>query len=367
MSDHSPLLRPSAIRPGYSPCPYATHGVLTIQLIPDRIHERGGFSIYYNSEACQWLKKQKLWPETFKKTEQMAHNPITLDLLRALDAIDKRGSFAAAAQALHKVPSALTYTIQKVEQDLNLELFDRSGHRAKLTAPGKLLLDQGRLILRDIDSLAQSAQKVASGWEPELTICVDHLFDVASLFPLIREFNSQYAFVRINLRQGSLSGSWEQLLNGSADLLLAPSNTNPKIDGYDKKTLGEFLMTFAVSSDHPLATQANEVSEDMIDNYPVIVVPDSTQLMAPQTLGWTRRSQTISVDNMSEKIAAQKAGLGVGYLPQHRIRDELASGELVRLHLDDNSGTALAAWRQGEPGPALQWFIDRIDGAQLGI
>ena len=69
----------------------------------------------------------------------MPHNPITLDLLKVLDAIDQRGSFAAAAQALHKVPSALTYTIQKVEQDLGLKLFDRSGHRAKLTAAGNLL------------------------------------------------------------------------------------------------------------------------------------------------------------------------------------------------------------------------------------
>jgi len=43
----------------------------------------------------------------------MPHNPITLDLLKVLDAIDQRGSFAAAAQALHKVPSALTYTIQR--------------------------------------------------------------------------------------------------------------------------------------------------------------------------------------------------------------------------------------------------------------
>ena len=297
----------------------------------------------------------------------MAHNPITLDLLRALDAIDKRGSFAAAAQALHKVPSALTYTIQKVEQDLNLSLFDRSGHRAKLTPPGKLLLDQGRLILRDIDGLAQSAQKVASGWEPELTVCVDHLFDVACLFPLVGEFNRQYPFVRINLRQGSLSGSWEQLLNGSADLLLAPANTNPKIDGYDKKNLGEFHMTFAVAKDHPLAQSACDVTEDMIDDYPVIVVPDSTQMMTPQTVGWTRRTQTISVDNMSEKIAAQKAGLGVGYLPEHRIRNELASGELVRLRLDDNHGMALAAWRNGEPGPALKWFIDRIDADIMGI
>lgn len=305
--------------------------------------------------------------ETFKKTEQMAHNPISLDLLRALDAIDQRGSFAAAAQALHKVPSALTYTIQKVEQDLELDLFDRSGHRAKLTPAGQLLLVQGRQILRDIDSLAQSAQKLASGWEPELTICVDHLFEVARLFPLIHEFNTEHPFVRINLRHGALTGTWEQLLNESADLIIAPDNTNPKIDGYDKKTIGQVSMVFVVARDHPLAALSCDITEDMIDDYPVIVVPDSTQLMTPQTIGWARRSQVISVSSMTEKIAAQKAGLGVGHLARHRIQRELDDGDLVPLKLDSNTNRVLCAWRKGETGPALSWFIDRIDGDMLGL
>lgn len=43
---------------------------------------------------------------------------ITIDALRALDAIDKKGSFAAAAESLFKVPSALTYTIKKLEEDM---------------------------------------------------------------------------------------------------------------------------------------------------------------------------------------------------------------------------------------------------------
>ena len=52
---------------------------------------------------------------------------ISLDSLAVLDAIARNGSFAAAAEALHKVPSALTYTVQKLEQQLGLVIFDRSG------------------------------------------------------------------------------------------------------------------------------------------------------------------------------------------------------------------------------------------------
>jgi len=53
-------------------------------------------------------------------------SPLTLDALRTLDAIDRRRSFAAAADELFRVPSAVSYTINKLEEELGVALFDRS-------------------------------------------------------------------------------------------------------------------------------------------------------------------------------------------------------------------------------------------------
>ena len=59
----------------------------------------------------------------------------------------------AAADELHRVRSAVTYTIQKLEQDLDVTLFDRIGHRAKLTASGEALLNEGKNLLRMVADL----------------------------------------------------------------------------------------------------------------------------------------------------------------------------------------------------------------------
>lgn len=67
-----------------------------------------------------------------------------LDVLMILDALEKEGSFAAASAKLYKTPSALSYTVHKLESDLNIQLLDRSGHRAKFTRTGKMLLEKGR-------------------------------------------------------------------------------------------------------------------------------------------------------------------------------------------------------------------------------
>ncbi|MDX1654422.1 MAG: LysR family transcriptional regulator, partial [Candidatus Competibacteraceae bacterium] len=97
---------------------------------------------------------------------------LTLDALAVLDAIDRRGSFAAAAAELTRVPSAITYTIQKLEHDLGVAVFDRSGHRARLTPAGRRLLEEGRQLLRAAGDLERSVKRVATGWETDLCIAV---------------------------------------------------------------------------------------------------------------------------------------------------------------------------------------------------
>lgn len=54
-------------------------------------------------------------------------NPITIEALTVLDAIDWRQSFAKAAEELNKATSALSYVVQKLEEQLNITLFERQG------------------------------------------------------------------------------------------------------------------------------------------------------------------------------------------------------------------------------------------------
>lgn len=83
--------------------------------------------------------------------ERWLKRALTLEALRVMDAIDRRGSFAAAADELGRVPSALSYTMQKLEEELDVVLFDRSGHRTKFTNVGRMLLERGRVLLEAAD------------------------------------------------------------------------------------------------------------------------------------------------------------------------------------------------------------------------
>src|SRR5690606_9375533 len=148
---------------------------------------------------------------------------LSLDALLVLDAIDRRGSFAAAADELHRVPSAITYTVQKLEEELDVQLFDRRGHRARLTAAGRELLHEGRHLLRAAGALESRVKRVATGWEAELRIAYDTVIPVRGVLRLVGEFYGAECPTRVRLLLEVLGGCWDALAGDRADLAIGAS------------------------------------------------------------------------------------------------------------------------------------------------
>ena len=168
---------------------------------------------------------------------------VTLEALAVIDAIDRRGSFAAAAEELHRVPSAITYQVHKLEQELDVRLFDRQGHRARLTAAGRELVDEGRVLLERAGELERRVRRVATGWEPELRLAVDALVPWSLLWPLAAGFYADCArreasYTRLQLTREVLGGTWDALAEGRADLAVGASGDAPG-PGYRVRPLAE--------------------------------------------------------------------------------------------------------------------------------
>ncbi|MDX1588266.1 MAG: LysR family transcriptional regulator [Oleiphilaceae bacterium] len=284
--------------------------------------------------------------------------PITLDALRVLDAIDRRGSFAAAADALHRVPSAVSYTVHKLEEDLDVALFDRSGHRATLTASGRYLLEQGRHLLDAAETLAHNTREVARGWESRLRVAVDTLLPMEATHRAIRAFMALQVPVELQLMEEVFAGSWDALNDRRCDLVLGVNLQQRPNSQMETRTLGQVPFVYAVAPDHPLARETQPLTEDQIRPYTAIVAADTSRQLRPGTAGIFSRQRTLTVGNMSQKIAAQVAGLGVGWLPRYRIGRELDEGVLVAMKVTPQREpvrVGMARW-ENHAGKAAEWF-----------
>lgn len=207
---------------------------------------------------------------------------LSLDALQILDAIDRRGSFAAAGKALHKVPSTISYTVSKLEEDLGVQLFDRVGPRAHLTPAGEALLEEGRHLLRAARELEMRVRRVASGWEAELTVAVDSMFVPALLAEDVRAFNAVAEQTRMRLISESLSGTWEALLDRRADLLVGAAGEGPSGGGYVVEPMGVVRFVFAVAPSHPLAAASEPLGRESLAAHCAIAVADSARRLLPR-------------------------------------------------------------------------------------
>jgi DNA-binding transcriptional LysR family regulator len=287
---------------------------------------------------------------------------ISLDSLTVLDAIDRRASYAAAAEELHRVPSAVTYSVSKLEQDLGVTLFDRSGHRAVLTAAGRELLDEGRHLLRAAAGLENRIKRVATGWEAELHIAIGDLINLEAVYELVQQFFDEEAGTRIRLIEEVYGGTWDALVSGRADLVIGAPGEGPPGGGYATSQIGRVDFVFAMTPDHPLASLPEPLKPSDILAYRSVSAADSSRNLPPRTSGLLSGQEVLTVNDMLAKYQAQLMGLGVGFLPRTWIATDVAAGRLVTREVEENKETAMSvvAWRSDHVGRALRWFLDHL-------
>lgn len=291
---------------------------------------------------------------------------LTLEALQILDTIDRMGSFAAAAVELDRVPSALTYSVRKLEEDLDVLLFDRRGHRAKLTVAGKELLTEGRHLLLAAQELERRVKRAATGWEVELRIVLDSIIPFDSLLPLINAFDRENAGTRLRISHEALSGVWEALLHDRADLVIgAPYNGPDSIrtsGSFQTRQLGMIDWAFAVAPGHPLEHAAEPLAAGLIQQYRVVAVGDTGRTLPSIISGLLDGQDILTVPSIPAKLQAQLSGLGCGHLPRWLATPYFASGELIEKKIIDAkpSDKTQFAWRTPVMGKSLKWFIAQL-------
>jgi DNA-binding transcriptional LysR family regulator len=288
---------------------------------------------------------------------------LSLESLQVLDAIDRKGSFAAAAEDLSRVPSAITYSVRQLEDSLGIEVFDRRGHRAVLTQAGRELLSEGRKLLQAAADIECRVQQVAKGWESELRIAVDTVIAMDQLYALVAEFFERRTGTRLRIAHEVLAGTWDALASGRADLAIGVSGDPPAGRSFATRPLGRVETVFAAAPFHPIAKEPAPLTEAAILKHRAVSVADTSRLLPPRTLGLISGQDTLSVPSMDAKVAAHVAGLGVGFLPRWIAEREALAGTLRILAVESPRPAidALFAWRPGQEGRALKWFVSRLE------
>jgi DNA-binding transcriptional LysR family regulator len=311
---------------------------------------------------------------------------LTPDALVMMDTIARTGSFAAAARELGKVPSALTYSVRQLEEALDVLLFDRSSRQAQLTAAGTELLHEGRRLLQEMAAVSNRVQRVARGWETQLSISVEDILSVPTMFELVEAFcglcdgrggtstsgaadgsDGVRPGTRLRLRSDVLAGTWEALVSGQVDLAIGVMGNLSNPGGIELRPLGDMTFVFCVAPHHALAAADAPLDDAQLVRQRAIAVADTAQRLTPMTVNLLTGQDVLTVPSMRAKLEALLRGLGCGYVPEPLARPHLEAGHLVRKATTQGERVAplFYAWRaehgRQSLGRALQWWLGQLE------
>jgi DNA-binding transcriptional LysR family regulator len=288
---------------------------------------------------------------------------LTLDQLRVLVTIADTGSFSAAGRQLGRVQSAISQAIATLEDVQGVLLFDRSGHRPRLTETGRVLVEQARLVLASAARFEGVAMGTRAGLEPELVIAIDPLVPTAPLIESLSALSRTFPNLPVSFSTEGLGGSLRRLRNDPAAIgicLLLPSIPDD-IAAYPLLRVG---MQAVVAPGHPLAALGRPATQTDLEPHVQLVLSDPVN-PGGENFGLASGKLWRFVD-LGRRLDFLLGGFGWCRMPDHLVLPLIAAGNLVALQIEHDPTpreglTIYAAHQRGRTlGPAGRWLLDDL-------
>jgi DNA-binding transcriptional LysR family regulator len=289
---------------------------------------------------------------------------VTIEQLRTFRAVVEAGSFSAAARKLGRVQAAVSQAIDRLEAQLGLDLFDRSGRVPRLTAHGSAVAAAAARVELGVEALAELVASLKQGVERVLRIAVDAMVPSAALVAFARDFGAAHPAVELVLFSDVLSGVTAHVRERQSAWGIAVEDAD--LSELERRTIAELRLVAVAAPAHPLALHAGPLASEQLAQAVQIVLGEhraDRERTDEQGVLSPRRWRVV---DLAMKHALLAGGLGWGHMPEHWVREDLRAGRLVALELEPwgraplRRELVLVRRPDAVLGPVAQWAQARL-------
>lgn len=246
-------------------------------------------------------------------------------------AVAREGRFSLAAEKMYRTQSAVSQTIQKLEQELNEPLIDRSSRDGQLTDAGRVLQEYAERLLNLRNDAREALTELRELQKGKLAIAANE-FTALYLLPVLGEFRRLHPMIRITVQRALGSQIPDDVLRRNAEFgVLTYEPQDPRLHSV-VVYLDELILV--VSPSHPLAHE-KEVSIRQLgaESFVAHIVPSPYREKVIQAFQRHKTPLHMAVELPTLQAIHRfvAMGNGVAFLPQISVESELAAGELVHV------------------------------------
>ncbi|QEI06770.1 LysR family transcriptional regulator [Pigmentiphaga aceris] len=269
-------------------------------------------------------------------------------------------SFVAAGRLLGVSASAVGKSVARLEEKLGVRLFHRSTRSVTLTAEGTLFLERSRRILAEIEA-AELELSQASG-APRGRLRLSFPLVSSLMLPVLADFMRAYPEIELDL---DFSDRLVDVIEEGFDAVVRTGTPNDS--RLTARSLGGFRSMLVASPDYlaqrgmPLTPA--DLTQHTCLHYRFPATGKLETWALQQAPGAPELHIPISMicNNIETRVCFALRGLGIAYLPDFSIREQLANGTLQSILVDhvQRSGVFHVLWPASKhPSPKVRAFVD---------
>ena len=258
---------------------------------------------------------------------------MTYEQLRVLQAIVTEGTFRGAAEKLFKSQPAVSNMVRKLELECGLKLLSREQYRPELTPEGRIFYEKALLALKQINELSGLAKRMAGDEEAVVNIAINAICPLNILLNTLKEIDTAYPVTELNVSTESMGGAMERLQDGIADIVITTqADLAPAV--MEAVPFMTVRIMQVAHRDYAPAKEGRMNAADDMRNYVQMIVEDSSHHTRKQTLDVLEDAKHWKVTDFAANKNIILEGMAWGGMPEHLIKPELDSGELVPIHIE---------------------------------
>jgi DNA-binding transcriptional LysR family regulator len=278
---------------------------------------------------------------------------ITVHQLLCFDAVVTEGGFQAAAEKLRRAQPSVSSAIKNLESQLGLSLLDRSGYRVSLTEVGRSFHERMQVFLAELRALKNHAMQLAMGEESDLRVVIGDLCPLPETLGLLHRFFDGCPGTRLHLHFEAISGPWERLFDGEADLILHHvDKSDPRLEFIDLFTVKLLPVVAPGFLAFPISPS---ITPEQMRDYVQCVIRDTAQHTPSRDYYLVEGARSWTVSDQSMKRELILRGMGWGHMPRYLIEPDLRDERLISIagrHFKGGKIELVAARRRDTPhGP----------------
>lgn len=275
------------------------------------------------------------------------------------------GSFSKAAEYLYTTQPNISKHIQKLEKEMAVELFHRTGLKMELTDVGRKCLIEVQEIIKAIDQLNYKINKYKSGEYGNLRIGSTGEFKYEEFTKILSSFGQRFPNIDIFFVKGSQSQMPTALFQNEVDVILTSGFTEME-EGLFSYEIAQNELVLAVPEGHALAGLAMAEMEDLREQ-PIIFFqrnasPNAYDWILKYLRKYNLHHNIVSYENDLQSLLLKVvSGKGVAIvsklalMPSDRIK-------MVHFQYDHNEYNVNLSliWKKDNKNPSLSLFLQNV-------